>query len=75
MVCALLRHVQGLLRFFTSFPKLSRYLCRELIRIWSESREEAAVLSYLILREMTTDFNEYQLEDIMKVNDIIIALL
>ena len=67
MVCALLRHIEGLWRFFRCFPRHARLLSRDLIRVWSESREEASVLSYLILRRIVAALNEYKLEDLMKV--------
>ena len=68
MICAILRHIEGIWIYFCCFPKLSRLLSHDLIKIWSERQEEAAVLAYLILRKLMTTLNEYKIEDLMKVN-------
>lgn len=66
MICAILRHIEGIWIYFCCFPKLSRLLSHDLIKIWSERQEEAAVLAYLILRKLITTLNEYKIEDLMK---------
>ena len=52
MVCALLRHIDGLWCYYLCFPKLSRLMERRLVRIWGAGSDEARVLAFLILRRI-----------------------
>ena len=52
MLCALLRHVQALLRHFAVLPKVLRELTRQLIVCWSQGEEHVRVLAFLTLRRI-----------------------
>ena len=67
MVCALLRHIEHLWIYYCCYPKLSRLLSKLLINVWSESREEAAVIAFLILRKIYLSFNEHKKQETLKV--------
>ncbi|XP_019862015.1 PREDICTED: nucleolar complex protein 2 homolog isoform X1 [Amphimedon queenslandica] len=70
MVCALLRHVEGLWIYYCCFPKLSRLLCKHLIKIWSHGgspgEDGTTVLSFLILRKIFISMNYHKQEDLLK---------
>ena len=70
MVCALLRHIEGLWIYYCCFPKLSRHLSKLLVKTWSQGNSEdgATVLSFLILRKVYITMNSRKQEDLLKVS-------
>ena len=70
MVCALLRHIDGLWTYYLCFPKLSRLMERRLVMIWGGGSDEARVLSFLILRRIviaSTHTKQERMEKLLKV--------
>ena len=70
MVCALLRHIDGLWTYYLCFPKLGRLMERRLVIIWGGSSDEARVLSFLILRRIviaSPHTKQERMEKLLKV--------
>lgn len=53
MQCAVLRHMQDIVLYFASYPKLQRELSSTLISLWAGGEQSVQVLAFLILRRIT----------------------
>ena len=69
MVCAILRHIEQLVNYFYCFPKISRLLTKQLMKIWSRGveYEPAALIAFLILRRVFDSLREHKKEELLKV--------
>ena len=77
MVCALLRHIDGLWTYYSCFPKLSRILERRLVVVWGGGMDEARVLAFLVLRRMviaSLSSKQNRREKLLKVSDLSVCV-
>ena len=53
MLCSLLKHIQVMADYYLCYPKLTKRLCKVLVKLWSEGESHVQVMAFMVLRRIT----------------------